>query len=134
MALERSNPLPPNERLWVDVSPQDQPAFTAWLNANRNGVKVITSTRDASNGWDWVLFETVAPLVWWEGPGFPTKAPADVRSESDVKQIPHVETSEELLGRIGSGAAELAGGATTKLAIGAIAILLAAVVVTRVMR
>lgn len=133
MALERSNPLPPNGRFWVDVSPQDQPAFTAWLGAYRTGVKVITTKRD-TNGWDWVLFQTTAPLVWWEGPGFPTIAPADVASESDVKQIPHVETSEELLSRIGSGAAELAGGATTKLAIGAVAILLAAVLVTRVMR
>jgi hypothetical protein len=134
VALERSNPLPPNGRYWVDVSPQDQPAFAAWLNAYRKGVAVISTTHDASNGWDWVLFETTAPLVYWEGPGFPTIAPADVRSESDVKQIPHVETSEELLSRIGSGAAELAGGATTKLAIGAVAILLAAVLVTRVMR
>lgn len=134
MAVERQNPLPPNGRYWVDVSPQDQPAFTAWLNAYRTGVKVVSTTHDSNNGWDWVLFETTAPLVWWEGPGFPTIAPSDVASESDVKQIPHVETSEELLNRIGSGAAELAGGATTKLAIGAVAILFAVLVVSRVMR
>lgn len=134
MALERSNPLPPNARFWVDVSPADQPAFTAWLNSNRAAVKVVSSTRDSNNGWDWVLFETVAPLVWWEGPGFPTKAEADVKSEGDVKQIPHVQTSAELLEELGESAAAAAGSTTTKLAIAAGAILLAALLVNRVMR
>lgn len=134
MALERSNPLPPNARYWVDVAPTDQPAFTAWLNAYRGAVKVVSTQRDADNGWDWVLFETVAPLVWWEGPGLPTKATADVRSESDVKQIPHVESSTEILENLGKAAASAAGATTTKLAVGAVVILVAVLALNRVMR
>lgn len=134
MTVERSNPLPPNARYWVDVAPTDQPAFTAWLNAYRGAVKVVTSQRDADNGWDWVLFETTAPLVWWQGPGLPTVATADVRSETDAKQIPHVESSEELLESLGKTAAAAAGATTTKLAIGAVAILVAVLLVNRVMR
>jgi hypothetical protein len=134
LALERSNPLPPNARFWVDVAPADQPAFTAWLNRYRGAVQVVSSTRDPNNGWDWVLFETMAPLVWWEGPGLPTKATADVRSESDVKDIPHVESSAELLESLGKGALDVASGAGTKLAIGAVAILVAALALNRVLR
>jgi hypothetical protein len=134
VAVERSNPLPPNARYWVDVAPEDQPAFTAWLTVNRQAVKVVSSTRDSDNGWDWILFETTAPLVWWEGPGFPTKATADVHSESDVKDIPHVESSAELLESLGNSVASAASSGTTKLAIGAGAILVAAILLSRVMR
>lgn len=93
MALERNNPLPPDVRYWVDVAPADQAAFTAWLNRNRGAVGVVSSSRDG-NGWDWVLFETLAPLVWWEGPGYPTIAPAGALTETDVKSVPVVETPE----------------------------------------
>lgn len=134
MAVERSNPLPPNARFWVDVSPADQPAFTAWLNSYHGAVKVVSSTRDSDNGWDWVLFETTAPLVWWQGPGFPTKATEDVRSESDVKDIPHVQSSGELLESLSNSALSAASSGTTKLAIGAVAILVAALALNRVLR
>lgn len=121
MALERNNPLPPNARNWVDVSPADRAAFTAWLNANRGAVKVISTRRDPDNGWEWVLFEVQAPGVIWEGPGLPTIAGSDVLRESDVKQIPVIETPDS---------AEL----IRKAAIGVGAILLAAVVLNRVLR
>lgn len=134
MALERNNPLPPNARYWVDVAPADQPAFTAWLNSYRGAVKVLSSQRDGGNGWDWILFETVAPLVWWEGPGLPTKATDDVRSESDVKQIPTVESSAEMLDRLATTAAAAAGGGATKLAVAGVAILIGVIALNRVLR
>lgn len=134
MAVERSNPLPPNARFWVDVSPSDQPAFTAWLNANLGAVKVVSSSRDSGNGWDWVLFETTAPLVWWQGPGFPTKADGDVRQEADVKQIPHVESTSELFEKAAGAAADAVSSGTTKLAVVGVAILVAAIALNRVFR
>lgn len=130
MALERNNPLPPNARYWVDVAPADQSAFTLWLNTNRQAVKVISTSRDADNGWDWVLFEVQAPLVWWAGPGLPTKADGDVRSENDVKQIPTVKSATDILDDIGSAAL----GGTGKLVAGGVAILLGLMVLNRVMR
>lgn len=132
MAVERSNPLPPNARYWASVSPADQPAFNAWLTRNRGAVKVLsTSQRD---GWDWLLFEVVAPLVWWEGPGFPEKADSTVKSERDVVQYPDVQSTGELFTELGEQIGAAASGPTTKLAIGAIAILLAVVALNRVMR
>lgn len=134
MALERSNPLPPNARYWVQVSPADQPAFTAWLTAHRGAVVSRSTERDPDNGWDWVLFDVTAPLVWWEGPGFPTKAEADVRSESDVVQTPVVESAAAKLERLGDAAVSAAGDLTTKLAVAGVAILVAALVLNRVLR
>ncbi len=132
--MERANPLPPNARYWVDTSPADQTAFNAWLAMYRGAVKVVSTTRDPRSGWEWVLFEVTAPLVWWEGPGFPTKADATVQTESDVKQIPHVQSASEILDDLGQTVGEVAGGATTKIAIGAIAILVGVVLLNRVMR
>ncbi len=120
MALERSNPLPPNVRYWVDVSPADQPAFTAWLGRYRGAVSVRSTSRDG-NGWDWVLFETLAPLVWWEGPGYPTIAPAGALTETDVKSVPRPETPD-------------AGEVIRKGAIALGAIVLAAVALNRLLR
>lgn len=130
MALERSNPLPPNARYWVHVPPADQPAFAAWIGAYKGAVKVRTTQRDPDNGWDWVLFEVVAPLVWWEGPGLPTKAESDVKSESDVVQVPVVESATAKLERLG----ESVTGASSRLAVIGVAIVVAAVVLGRVMR
>ncbi len=130
MAIERQNPLPPNATYWVHVPPADQPAFTAWLNAYRGAVKVRTTQRDPDNGWDWVLFEVAAPLVWWEGPGLPTKAEADVRNESDVVQVPTVESAVDKLERLGGAVGDI----STKAAIAGVAILVAIVVLNRVMR
>lgn len=87
MALERANPLPPNARYWVDVPPGDQAAFSAWLTRNRGAVGVVSSSRDSA-GWEWVLFDTLAPLVFWEGPGYPTIAPPGTTRETDVKTVP----------------------------------------------
>jgi len=130
VALERSNPLPPNARYWVHVPPADQPAFTAWLTAYRGAVKVRSTQRDPDNGWDWVLFEVVAPLVWWEGPGLPTKAEDDVKSESDVVQVPIVESATAKLERLGDSVV----GGTSKLAAIGVAIAVAAVVLNRGLR
>lgn len=130
MAIERNNPLPPNAVYWVHVPPADQPAFTAWLAAYRGAVKVRTSQRDQDNGWDWVLFEVTAPLVWWEGPGLPTKAESDVRTESDVVQVPIVESATAKLERLGDSVV----GGSSKLAAAGIAILVAVVVLNRVLR
>lgn len=94
MAIERSNPLPPNVRYWVDVAPDDQPGFTAWLTRNRGAVGVVSSNRDGDSGWEWVLFETLAPLVWWEGPGYPTIAPPGALTETDVKTVPMPEAPD----------------------------------------
>ena len=130
MAIERNNPLPPNAVYWVHVPPADQPAFTAWVAAYRGAVKVRTTQRDPDNGWDWVLFEVVAPLVWWEGPGLPTKAESDVKSESDVVQVPIVESAAAKLERLGDSVV----GGTSKLAAIGVAIVVAAVVLGRVLR
>lgn len=88
MALERANPLPPNQHYWVDVSPEDAPAFDSWLQLNSAAVKVISTSRDASSGWQWVLFDVQAPLVFWAGPGYPTIADPSIKTETDAKQIP----------------------------------------------
>lgn len=91
MALERANPLPPG-RYWVDLSPDDKLPFNVWLGENRGAVVVRASSADASNGWEWVLFEVTAPaMAFWRGPGYPTIADASVRSESDVKQVPIIQ-------------------------------------------
>jgi hypothetical protein len=97
-------------------------------------VKVRTSQRDPDNGWDWLLFDVTAPLVWWEGPGLPTKADADVRNESDVVQAPTVESATEKLERLGSAAASAAGDVGKGLAVAGVVILVAAVVLNRVLR
>lgn len=123
MAVERANPLPPNVRYWVDVSPEDRPAFTDWLNRNRGAVSVVATSR--SDGWDWVLFDVAAPLVVWEGPGFPTIAPPGAMSERDVKQIPTIETPD---------AGDVVDHMVTRALVGVGAILLAAVIVNRVLR
>lgn len=94
MALERKNPLPPDVRYWVDVAPADQHAFSEWLASNRGAVGVVSTSRDGTSGWEWVLFETLAPLVWWEGPGYPTIAPAGALTETDVKTVPLPETPD----------------------------------------
>jgi hypothetical protein len=119
VAMERSNPLPPNARYWVDVAPEDQPAFSQWLAAYRGAVQVVSTKRDGRSGWEWVLFAVNAPLVFWEGPGFPTIADATVRTEDDVKQIPHVESAGEMLETLGKGVASVASSGITALAIGA---------------
>lgn len=134
MALERNNPLPPNARYWVDVSPSDTPGFNAWLASYRNAVAVVSSKLDPSNGWTWVLFETTAPLVWWQGPGYPTRADATVQTEADVKTIPHVESASEQLAALGESVSAAASSGGTKLAIAGVSILLAAVLLTRVLR
>jgi hypothetical protein len=91
MALERANPLPPG-RYWVDLSPDDKLAFNVWLTQNRGAVAVRAASRDDSSGWEWVLFEVTAPaMAFWNGPGYPTIAAADVTSERDVKQIPIIQ-------------------------------------------
>lgn len=93
MALERSNPLPPNQRYWVDVPPADQPSFDAWLTAYASAVAVVSAKLDPDNGWQWVLFDVTAPLVFWVGPGYPTIADPGVTTEEQVKQIPTVSSS-----------------------------------------
>lgn len=120
MALERRNPLPPNVRYWVDVSPADYAAFDAWLSNNRDAVKV-RSTNRGDEGWQWVLFDVTAPLVLWEGPGYPTIAPPGTTSETDVKQVPMPEAPD---------AGDLVH--TALVAVGAI--LLAAVALNRLLR
>lgn len=105
MALERANPLPPNQRYWVDVAPEDQPAFDGWLALNSAAVRVVSSSRDASSGWQWVLFDVTAPLVFWAGPGYPTIADPSVTRESQVKQIPAVGGVALAPALIGAGVA-----------------------------
>ena len=119
MALERRNPLPPNARYWVDLAPADQSAFDSWLRLNNGSVAVVSTSRD--DGWDFVMFDVKAPLVWWQGPGFPSIAPAGATRETDVKQIPVIETPE---------AADVIR--TGAIALGAI--VLAAVALNRVLR
>jgi hypothetical protein len=100
MALERANPLPPNQRYWVDVAPEDQPAFDAWLSLNAAAVHVVASKLDAGSGWQWVLFDVTAPLVFWAGPGYPTIADPGVTTEEQVKQVPRPDTGWALLGNV----------------------------------
>lgn len=131
MAVERANPLPPNRRYWVDVSPADRPAFEGWLAAYRHALRIVSTKRDA-NAWDWVLFEVTAPLVWWEGPGFPTIAGADVTSEDDVKQIPKVVTDPALL--LEQAAARAAAGVTSGLLPTVLGLAVGAFVVSRLLK
>lgn len=94
MAVERRNPLPPNQFYWVDVGPEDAIAFGTWLNQYKDQVRV-RARRSGADGWEWVSFETVAPLVWWNGPGFPTIGEAG-QTEDDVKQVPRAPSSGDV--------------------------------------
>jgi hypothetical protein len=81
MAVERTNPLPPNRIYLVEVSPDSQEDFREWLSRYKGAVKVKSTTRepmetgllwDSSDYLDKYIFEVTAPLVFWDGPGFPT--------------------------------------------------------------
>lgn len=91
MAVERNNPLPPNRVYLVNVEPDDQQDFDDWLRRYKGAVKVRSTTREPMETgvlWDSdeylnkYIFEVVAPLVFWEGPGFPTKGEETVEYEN----------------------------------------------------
>lgn len=88
MAVERRDPLPPG-RYWVDIPPKDVLAFNVWKNTHRDAVRV-QRVSTGSNGWEWHLFEVLAPTPWG-GWGFPNIAGADVEGPESVYQVPVVE-------------------------------------------
>ena len=94
MAVERRNPLPPNQYYWVDVGPEDAIPFATWLNQYKDQVRV-RARKGGADGWEWVSFETTAPLVWWNGPGFPTIG-EEGQTEDDVKQVPRAPSSGDV--------------------------------------
>jgi|SRR5262245_7424249 len=125
MAVERANPLPQG-RYWVDLSPDDLLPFNVWLGQNKGSVAVRASSKSATDGWEWVLFDVVAPaMVFWNGPGYPTIAPADATSERDVKQIPIVQ---------GSGPGDFATKLVMGLAPWALAAVLGVYAIKRVLK
>lgn len=124
MALERANPLPPGQRYWVDVPPEDQAVFDTWLSFYAPALDVVATTRDGESGWQWVLFDVTAPLVFWTGPGLPTIAPAGTTQETQVKQVPVVETDPSAL----------LGNFAKQALVPVAAIAVAAIVLTRLLK
>ena len=106
MAVIRTNPLPVGV-YWQDIFPgKDEPAWSAWLTKNKGKVLVRKTTaheNPPSPGeprGSWVLFEVKEPVTW-EGPGFPTVAPAGVATTpKDVVQAP--EHQPDLIDQLGS--------------------------------
>lgn len=111
MALERRNPLPPNRLYYVDVPPDDQQDFADWLRRYKPAVKVRSTTRepmetgllwDSSDYLEKYIFEVTAPLVFWEGPGFPTigqsteENPDLMAGINDLYQKEAVDTGKEV--------------------------------------
>lgn len=86
MATERRNPLPAG-RYWLDVANAKAPIFDGWLEAFKASARVENT--EASPETQFYIFSTTAPLVWL-GPvlGFPTIAPASIRSKADTVQRP----------------------------------------------
>jgi hypothetical protein len=120
--MERANPLPPNQRYWVDVAPGDALAFDAWLALNRGSVGVERVSA-GDDGWQWILFRVNAPLVWWAGPGYPTIARDDEFTEADVKRVPTPEGPQEVF-----------AGAVAEIAPWAVLAFVCAVVARRLLR
>lgn len=87
MALERANPLPPGS-YWVDIGPEDEAAFAAWLSSNR-GALVTRAVAKTADGWSWIRFDVTAPaMVFWNGPGLPTVSDPAINRPEQVKSAP----------------------------------------------
>lgn len=107
-ALERRNPLPPG-RYWIDLFEKDSPAWLAWRA--RNNVKIeVTEHFSSDPVRDFIIFRVDAPVPW-EGPGFPTIAPASVQSSSDTLDRPPPEKDplDKLTDFVTSPAVKVAG-------------------------
>lgn len=78
MAIERRNPVPPGW-YWQDIFRKDAPGFNDWLRRHKGKVFVRKTTTGEPM---WVLFEVRTPVVW-EGPGLPTIADKEERTELD---------------------------------------------------
>jgi hypothetical protein len=125
MAVERQNPLPSNRYYWVDVGPEDAVKFGTWLNHYKEQV-VVRGRQGGANGWEWVLFEVTAPLVWWDGPGFPSIGREGLR-EHEVKQVPSAPSS-------GDVATQIAETLVKEIAPWVVAVAVGAAIVRRIFR
>lgn len=93
MALERRNPLPPG-RYWQDILLGKQPMFEIWLRKYKGTVILEERTENPNadnieSSTTTFLFRTTAPVQWdqknW---GYPTKAGANVQTQSDTVDKP----------------------------------------------
>lgn len=93
MAMERRNPLPVG-RYWHDVvalpsKPAARADFADWLSRNTATVhvEVTTDHPDDEPPSSFYIFAVSQPTAW-EGPGYPTIAPASIKSQTDTVQRP----------------------------------------------
>lgn len=46
---------------WIDIAPEDQPAFNQWAFGKAKGeIRVRRTQRNQKDGWEWVLWEQIA--------------------------------------------------------------------------
>lgn len=97
MAEVRTNPLPPG-RYWIDVADKPSGAngvddFDAWVRANAGKVHFESSSEHPPQGGVprrlFAIFTVSAPVFFPAANfGFPSFAPASVRTEEDTIQAP----------------------------------------------
>ena len=95
MALVRTQPLPAG-RYWIDVRGEQLDAWMAWIKANPGTVTVehaepveVTPFIGPAVGITFFIFSTARPLQFDQRLfGFPSSAPADIKSANDTAQRP----------------------------------------------
>lgn len=94
MTVQRkTNPLPVG-RYWIVVNGAENIAdFDAWLLDMHNAVKLESSELDPAGVSQFYIFRAItnAAFLNSEQFGFPNKAPASIKSQQDVEQVPDVE-------------------------------------------
>ena len=106
MALEKREPLPVG-RYWVDAFGDDAvDALTAWTARNAGNINVEQEQRSPGEAGPFtnpvpsmfLLWEVKKPTPWGLKFSWPTRAGADVKSQTDTVQRPepeHIPTLEE---------------------------------------
>lgn len=107
----RENPLPPGV-YWQDIFNKDTAAFDAWLDTNKQTIKVVSVEPSADGEYTWILFRVLEPTQW-QGPGLPTIAERgeETKKEDTVQRPPPEKDPLDTIGDVvgGKGVAIYAG-------------------------
>lgn len=90
MTQERRNPIPVG-RYWLDLSEAGALRFSQWRDMYSGYVQIETSQRTDDSGREFVIFNVLLATPRWPddfGLGFPSVAPAGVRTLADVLATP----------------------------------------------
>lgn len=110
--LMRQNPLPAG-RYWIDTFGDVRDKMVSWVNAQGAAVQVEdTESFDATSDFptrDFYIFRVKTPVAWDAVTfGYPTVAPAGVKSSDDTVQKPQVESSGEILQNVADTVTKIA--------------------------